>query len=81
MAFARFCFCKNNKRTIIISDYQLIADLEREGDVDVVQLRVLDARDLMGSISSCSSFAMQNGGATPTRGTEAAALDQKNRGE
>jgi hypothetical protein len=58
-----------------------IADLEREGDVDVVQLRVLDARDLMGSISSCSSFAMQNGGATPTRGNEAAALDQKNRGE
>ncbi len=62
MSFARFCFCKNNKRTIIISDYQLIADLEREGDVDVVQLRVLDVRELMGSICYCSSFAMQTAG-------------------
>ena len=44
------------------SAYQSIADLEREGDVDVLQLRVLDVRDLMGSISSCSSFAMQTAG-------------------
>jgi hypothetical protein len=39
-----------------------IADLEGEGDVDVVQLRVLDVIEVICPICSCASFPMQTAG-------------------
>jgi hypothetical protein len=53
-----------------IPAHQCIADFEGEGDVDVVQHRVLVVQNLICPISSCASSAMQTERPPITRGPD-----------